>query len=361
MAQRLHGQVLYATGEATGAVSVLVAAALDLCDDDRSLARDTLLDALSAAQLAGSSPQPGESYADVSRLARRMPLTPGVEPTVADRLLDAAAAVHLEGAVAAGPLLRTALAEVEALGTTLNEQGRPTEQVRWLGLGCWTAGVLADDVRQLELARRLEQVARPHGALASLAVGLLHLAMVRLGQGLLPVARDHLAERAALQEAMGWPADFGELVARAWAGDADGARTEAARVAALAAASHHGWMLVFSDYAASVLEVGLGHYSAAVEPASRTYWENPSLAVVAFPNLVEAAVRADAGDLVIAASADLAARTGDDAEPARPRAAGDRRRARRRAVGGRSPLRGGPAARALARRRRRRPDRPAAR
>jgi DNA-binding CsgD family transcriptional regulator len=315
VAQRLHGQVRYATGEATGTVSVLVAAALDLCDHDRAIARDTLLDALSAAQLAGSSPRPGESYADVARLARRMPLPAGAEPTVADRLLDAAGAVHLDGAVAARPLLRAALDEVEDIGTPLNEQGRPTEQVRWLGLGCWTAGVLADDVRQLALARRLEQVARPHGALASLSVGLLHLAMARLGQGLLPAARDHLAERAALQEAMGWPADFGELVVRAWAGDADGARTEADRVAALVAASHHGWMLVFSGYAASVLELGLGHYSAALEPASRTYWENPSLAVVAFPNLVESAVRAGAGELVGAASADLAARAGDDPSP----------------------------------------------
>jgi len=122
VAQRLHGQVRYAAGEAHGTVSVLVAAAHDLCDD-RSLARDTLLDALSAAQLAGSSPQPGETYADVARVARSMPLLSGAEPTVADRLLDAAAAVHLDGAVAAGPLLRTALAEVEAVGSSLDSQG----------------------------------------------------------------------------------------------------------------------------------------------------------------------------------------------------------------------------------------------
>ena len=149
VAQRLHGQVRYATGEATGTVSVLIAAAEDLRDVDRPLARDTLLDGLSAAQLAGSSPQPGESYADVARVARGMPLLPGAEPTVADRLLDAATAVHLDGAAAARPLLLAALAAVEAHGTSLDAQGRPTEQVRWLGLGCWTAGALADDVTLL--------------------------------------------------------------------------------------------------------------------------------------------------------------------------------------------------------------------
>ncbi len=315
VAQRLHGQVRYATGEATGTVSVLIAAANDLRDIDRPLARDTLLDGLSAAQLAGSSPQPGESYADVARVARGMPLLPGAEPTVADRLLDAAAAVHLDGAAAARSLLLAALAAVESQGTALDAQGRPTEQVRWLGLGCWTAGAVADDVTLLDLAGRLEGAARPHGALASLSVALLHLAMARLAQGLLPAARDHLAERTALQEAMGWPADFGELLTLSWGGDVDGARTEAARVAALASSHHHGWMLVFSDYAASVLDLGLGHYGSALDPAQRTYWENPSLALVAFPNLIEAAVRADAGELATEAAADLRARTGERPSP----------------------------------------------
>jgi DNA-binding CsgD family transcriptional regulator len=314
-AQRLHGQVRYATGEATGTVSVLVAAAQDLRDIDRQMARDTLLDGLSAAQLAGSSPQAGESYADVARVARGMPLLPGADPTIADRLLDAAAAVHLEGAVAARPLLLQALAEVAALGSSLDQQGRPTELVRWLGLGCWTAGVLADDVHLLVLARRLEAAARPHGALASLSVALLHLAMARLAQGLLPTARDHLAERTALQEAMGWPADVGELIVRSWGGDADGARTEAARVAELASSYHHHWMLVFSDYASSVLELGLGRYDAALEPARRTYWENPTFALVGFPNLVEAAARADASELAAEAAPDLSARAGAEPSP----------------------------------------------
>jgi len=315
VAQRLHGQVRYATGEATGTVSVLIAAAEDLRDIDPHLARDTLLDGLSAAQLAGSSPQPGESYADVARVARGMPLLPGAPPTIADRLLDAAAAVHLEGAAIARPLLLAALAEVDALGSSLDRQGRPTEQVRWLGLGCWTAGALADDVRLMDLARRLEAAARPHGALASLSVALLHLAMARLAQGLLPAARDHLAERTALQEAMGWPVDLGELISRSWGGDVDGARSEAARVASLASEHNHGWMLVFSDHAASVLELGLGHYGAALEPARRTYWENPSLALAAFPNLIEAAVRADASELAAEAASDLSARAGPHPTP----------------------------------------------
>ncbi len=114
---------------------------------------------------------------------------------------------------------------------------------------------------------------------------------------------------------MGWPADVGDLIVRSWTGDADGARAEASRVGALAAAHDHGWMLVFAEYAASVLEIGLGRYGAALEPAQRTYWDNPSLALVAFPNLVEAAVRADAGELAVQAACDLRQRAGPAPSP----------------------------------------------
>ena len=54
--------------------------------------------------------------------------------------------------------------------------------MRWLGFGCWTAGTLADDGYLMDLARRLDAVARPHGALASVSVALLHLAMGSLAQ-----------------------------------------------------------------------------------------------------------------------------------------------------------------------------------
>ena len=186
--------------------------------------------------------------------------------------------------------------------------------MRWLGLGCWTAGVLADDVKLLDLATRLEGAARPHGALASLSVGLLHLAMVRLAQGLLPTARDHLSERTALQDAMGGrPTSESSCPARGTVTSTDPRRD--GRVSALASSHHHGWMLTFSDYAGAVLDLGLGHYGAALEPARRTYWDNPSLVLAAFPNLIEAAWRSDAGELAKEAASDLRDRTGERPSP----------------------------------------------
>ncbi len=178
-ARRLEGQVRYALGEANGTVPLLIAAAEDLRDVDRQLARDTLLDGLSAAQLTGSSPRPGERTSDIARIARAMPLPPGTRPTVADRLLDATAAVHLDGAAVARPLLLASLEAVEDYGTSLDWQGRPTAHVRWLGYGCWAAGTLADDVYLMDLARRLDGVARPHGALG---IGVGRAASPRDGQ-----------------------------------------------------------------------------------------------------------------------------------------------------------------------------------
>ena len=55
----------------------------------------------------------------------------------------------------------------------------------------------------------------------------------------------------------------------------------------------HGWMLPFVQSALTVLELGLGNYSAAFDAACRDYQENPFLSALAFPDLIEAAARSD--------------------------------------------------------------------
>ena len=50
-------------------------------------------------------------------------------------------------------------------------------------------------------------------------------------------------------------------------------------------------------------------------PARRTYWDNPSLVLAAFPNLIEAAWRSDAGELAKEAASDLRDRTGERPSP----------------------------------------------
>ena len=314
VAQRLHGQVRYATGEATGTVSVLLAAAEDLRDVDRPLARDTLLDGLSAAQLAGSSPQPGESYADVARVARGMPLLPGAEPTVADRLLDAAAAVHLDGAAAARPLLLAALAEVEALGSSLD--GRVDRRSR-CGGSALDAGPPAHWPTTCTCWTSPAGWKRPPGPTER---------WPRCRWRCCTSPWPAWPRGSSRRPGTTWPS--APRCRRPWAGRPTSASSSPARGAATSTEpgprrlASPRWRPRTTTAGCSCSPTTRRPSSSSVsvttapplEPAQRTYWENPSLALVAFPNLIEAAVRADAGELAAeAARRTCAARTGDAA------------------------------------------------
>ena len=159
------------------------------------------------------------------------------------------------------------------------------------------------------VASRLETTARAHGAIVPLALALTFLALNELGQGLLTAARAHLVERDELSDILGRPRDIGRLLTLAWDGDEAGTRAEAAAVAAAAQQRRHGWLLVFVDQALVVLELGLGHYAAALSSAQASYHNNPFFATADFPNLIEAATRAGAKDLAHDAVAEYATRT----------------------------------------------------
>ena len=330
VAQRLHGQVRYATGEATGTVSVLVAAAEDLRDVDRPLARDTLLDALSAAQLAGSSPQPGESYADVARVARGMPLLPGSR---ADR--------------GGSPPRR-------------GGRGAPRRSGRRPGRCCWRRWPRSRRSAARSIGR-VDPRSRCGGSAS--AAGRPACWPTTCGCWTWPAGWRPRPGRTAPWPRCRWRCCTSPWPAwprarfprrgttwrsaprsrRPWAGRPTSASSSPARGPATSTgpgprplasprwrpSHHHGWMLVFSDYAASVLELGLGHYSAALEPAQRTYWENPSLALVGLPEPDRgrrARRRRRAGRR--GGRRTFAARTGRRPEPARQRAARDGRRPR---------------------------------
>ena len=284
-AQRLHGAIRYALGEAHGTASILMEAARALGPADPRAARETMLHALAAARVTGRLTAPGESEVDVAAAARAMPLPDGAAPSVADLLLDADAGLFLDGHAAAVPLLRRA---VDAL---LQDEIDADDDLLWLGIGCWAAGTVADDDALYALASRLERRSREHGALVALSIGLMFLAMSELLDGSLSAARLHFAERSHIMAAIGRPADVGELVMLAWAGREAETRAEAEAMARYATERSHGWMLPFVEYSLAVLELGLGNYRAAFDHSTKDYDDNPFLSVVAFPNLVEAAAR----------------------------------------------------------------------
>jgi DNA-binding CsgD family transcriptional regulator len=284
-AAAIEGAIRYAIGDTAETVTILVEAAKALRPFDVHRARDALLQALAAARVTGVFTAPGESEIDVALAARAMPLPPGSRPTIGDLFLDGDATLFLDGHAAAVPQLQRALAAVE------NDPSDSEEMLRWLGIGCWAAGALADDEQLHRLATRLELAARRHGAVVPLSIGLMFLGVAELFQGAVAAARDRFAERAELLDAIGSTPDVGPLLAMAWTGTESAVRAEATAVTARARDSRHGWMLVFVDYALTVLELGLGDYAAAFTTAAKNHLENPFLSVAAFPNVIEAAIR----------------------------------------------------------------------
>jgi DNA-binding CsgD family transcriptional regulator len=284
-AQRLQGAIRYALGHAPGTAAVLVDAARTLEPFDIRLARTTMLEALWAARVTGRFTAMGESERDVARAARAMPLPAGCPLTVGDLLLDGYTALFLDGHAAAVPLLRQAIAALQA------DDSDSPEALQWLVIGCWAAGAVGDDEGLHTLAARLVESARAQGALVPLAQGLLFLAMSELLDGSLVTARTLFAERAQIMAVIGRPSDALGLVALAWRGHETEARAEAADVARFAAEQGQGWMLLFVDYGLTVLELGLGNYRAAFASATKNYQDNPFLNVVAFADLIEAGSR----------------------------------------------------------------------
>ena len=302
-ASQLEGMIRYTVGEVDGTVGLLLDAAKTYAPLDIHAARDTLLDALAAARIPGVLSFQGERMSDVASVARDMPLPYGVTPTIGDLLLDGYVALVQNDHPTGRRQLSEALAALE------DDQRDDEAMLRWLGIGCWAAGTLGDDEALERVASRLETTARAHGAIVPLALALTFLALNELGQGLLTAARAHLVERDELSDILGRPRDIGRLLTLAWDGDEAGTRAEATAVAAAAQQRRHGWLLVFVDQALVVLELGLGHYAAALSSAQASYHNNPFFATADFPNLIEAATRAGAKDLAQGAVAEYATRT----------------------------------------------------
>jgi hypothetical protein len=166
--QRAHADVLCAqmtfrTDRSSEAPLLLLEAARQLESLDVQLARDTYLDALWAAKVAGSLA--GVSVCEVAEAARSAP--PAAQPPrPADLLLDGLVMRYTEGAAAGVSELKRALLASRRLGMS-GEDG-----LRWFVHAQWTAGELGDDETWDMLAVRHVQLAREAGALSELPLAL---------------------------------------------------------------------------------------------------------------------------------------------------------------------------------------------
>ena len=263
-ARRLEGLIFYAAGQMPEATSVLVDAARMLGESDPRLARDTLLNALAAAQWSSAS---SAGMAEVLQAVRSAPKVADAEATVADLLLDGNAAEAEQRFDAAAALLRRAIAPLTA------SQGIPDDVLPHFVALATATSVLMDDAARHHLEHRWVAELRDRGAIGAMLAALAVQASVQVEEGRFADAEATLAEGRALSDATGYQAyqhtfRWEELYSLACRGQEADARSLARQLLSEAAGQdgEDGYPDGV-DLSLTVLELGLGNYADALRHA----------------------------------------------------------------------------------------------
>jgi DNA-binding CsgD family transcriptional regulator len=299
----VRAQLAFVSRRGKEAAPLLLSAARRLEPLDPELARETYLDAFSAAQFAARSSD-GVAVAELARAARQAARRADAERTPSDALLEAFAALtdDEDSAIDAG---RAAL-------TALREHTAPAAGALRL---LWQGSVLAlelwdDDAAYLLSQRHLEAV-RGAGALSELPLALSSFMPILVLCGDVAMATALVEEARSLQAAAGsGEAAYGALTCDAWRGLAR-ETDELIRVKEReATARGEGIGIAVCEYARAVLCNGQGHYGEAL-PAARLACADPRELVVhnwGLSELVESAMHTGRPDLAEEAHARLSAR-----------------------------------------------------
>jgi DNA-binding CsgD family transcriptional regulator len=292
----LRAQISFASDRGSDAPALLLKAAQRLERLDVRRARETYLDALTAALFAGRLAR-GASAREVARAARSAPRPPG-SPRASDLLLDGLALLITEGYATGIPVLQQALSafQSEDVGTE--------ERLRW----SWLAGQIALCIWDYDscdvLTARQIQVARDAGALTVLPLTLSTRGGVHLFAGELAVAASLVVQVEAMADATdNRTVPYAEVAVAAFRGREDDARQliEASTKDSIARGEGSG--LSLARWATAVLCNSLTRYEDAFVAAEEAL-EDPEevfFSVWARAELVEAASRVGKG--VEAASA----------------------------------------------------------
>jgi DNA-binding CsgD family transcriptional regulator len=293
-ARRVHGLCLQAQGRTTEAVGTLVDAALEMSTADPGRARDTMLEALSAAQMDGWF---GPENAEVAAAVRRLPQPP--TPAPGDGLLEGFAAIH-EGRTTEGyALLRKGVRSVAAARDS-------SDTVLPRLVACLQAArLLFDHSMWTDLERYWIPAFRDRGAVTTLIPVLFSLGNDILQAGRLSAAETALAEGRTLAESVGnreWLDGFAvsELSLLALRGNAPECQAAAAR---LLSKPIRKPFRDLTHLAVAVLELGVGRYDAALDAAleAQALWS-----LLSPEDAVEAAMRCGRAEIAQAALADFA-------------------------------------------------------
>jgi DNA-binding CsgD family transcriptional regulator len=299
--ERLRLQIAFAQRGGTGvpglsigpqAPLMLLEAAKRLEPLDAELARETHLQALGAAILAGRESS-GCGVKETAEAARAAPSGPQPPRTI-DLLLNGLATRFTEPYATAVPMLR------RALYALAGGDGRGDDELVWLWFGCPVAPEplapeLWEDEMWHELATRAVSLARDAGALTVLPNALTYQACMLVYAGELVDASALIEEAYAITEATGnAPLRYPSLLLAAWRGHKAAALNLIEEGMEESSARGLGRAISFGHYVTAVLCNGLGHHQEALAAAQQACaHDDLGLAGWALSELVEAGVRSD--------------------------------------------------------------------
>ncbi len=283
----LRAQTSFAENRGNEALPLLLAAARRLEPLDPASARETYLDALSAALFAGRLAA-GPGARQVAEAARAAP--PRAAPTKGDALLDGLAVLFTDGYAAAVEPSRRAVRAFVAEDLSLEEGLRSS----WLAAS--TAVSLWDDASWDALTRQHLEAVRAAGALSALPLALTSRVVPELFTGDVAAATALVEEIRAVTGAtggVGAVAPYGEVCVAAVRGDAQRAEQLIRDELEAVTARGEGVGVNMLQWARSVLANGLGHYAEAQAAAGRAAADSLELGPPkwALAELVEAAAR----------------------------------------------------------------------
>jgi DNA-binding CsgD family transcriptional regulator len=323
--ERLRAQIAFArTGDADvpgltigpEAADLLLDAAERLAPLDAELARETYLEAITAAMLSAGANGGQYGLRAVAEAARRAPAAQQ-PPRPIDLLLDGLALRFTEPYAVAAPSLKL------ALDAMAGKNDRTQDDPRWLWFACPVAPEplaleMWDDETWHALATRSLAICRDRGALAELPNALTYRASMHVLAGELDAASVLLDESYAISQATGSvPLRYTSLLLAAWRGreaealDTIEAGIDDAKARGLERA------IGFAYCTTAVLYNGLGRYQKALASArsARTFLPAEGLDDLgplgwALAELVEAGARAGDREAASDALRQLAERTG---------------------------------------------------
>ena len=280
----LRGRVAFALHHGQGAVPLMLRAASEFEPVAPALARETYLEALSAALIAGRLAD-GEGLLDAGPAVRLAcpPPEPG-RPT--DLLLDGLALLITDGYAPAVPLLTRALSAFGSPDLPV------TDGLRWLWLAGHAAGLMWDFRSWDSISARFVQLGRETGTLTVLPVALSTRAGARLFAGDLAAAASLGWEEAAVAQATGSKiAPYASLGLAAFQGQESDAFRLIKSGTEDVLRRGEGAGLSFIQWAAALLHNGLGRYQEALDWARQASDDSRAqrFAGWALAELVEAA------------------------------------------------------------------------